>query len=248
MKLFHEVNDRRFYCGGEPDPEYHRADGRRLELPEVSGAPVLQDRLWYRDQGANPTCTWQAIASVVEAQTGRRVSAVQGWGDARRWSGYLAGTTGGVAIVYGMLSLLHRGASDYVEGEDERPALTPAPDRGAPTLASELSLVQYPNAQDLRIDSTGDRRLQDILSALHGGFGVLVSVAVSYRLCTAQSTDVVGADVVGCAGGVGHTIRIGGWNGANWIPFNSWGGAGEPLLKDECLTSPFVTDIHALKL
>ena len=243
-----EIEGRKFSFGGVADPDEHRANGQRLDLPAVSGAPVLQDRLWYRDQLENPTCTWQGIAGVVEAQTGRRVSAMQGWGDARRWAGFPAGSSGGVSLVHGILSLLHRGAADYVEGEDARPAVTPAPDRGAPSLASELSCVTFPRAQDLRIDTGGDRRLQDILSALHGGFGVLITAAVSYKLCTAQPTDIVGVDTVGCPGGAMHTFRILGWDGANWVPANSWGGAGEPLLRDECLVSPFVTDIHALKL
>lgn len=81
---------------------------------------TLQRVLRIHDQGAKPSCVGQSHAAGIESVLGVPVSSVDIWTDARRRQGALDNPLAGTRSEFAILSLMRRGISPYVAGEDRR--------------------------------------------------------------------------------------------------------------------------------
>src|SRR5512138_1321022 len=111
---------------------------RRWQRRAVALPTVVQRLAAVHDQLSRPSCVGQAHASGLEGVTGHRVSAVSLWEGARILQGD-AGVDGvGTRGEYALEWMGRHGWSDYVPGEDARPAPLDVDSRPDDSLAAMM--------------------------------------------------------------------------------------------------------------
>lgn len=105
----------------KPRDERHALNAARPYHADLSAlSTVLQPVFCLHDQGHKPSCTGQSLSSGIEPHVNTRLSAVDLWTDARRREGRLEDPTAGTYIEDAIESVIRRGVSKYVAGEDYR--------------------------------------------------------------------------------------------------------------------------------
>ena len=209
-----------------PDVALRYAVTRRYSEILRPPSTVFQSVLWIRDQGRRPSCVGQSFASAVEAFQGYRVSAVDLWTDARRRDGTLAHPDEGTTSESAIESLIHRGISPYVSGEDERPIV----------LDTELcALGQELAADDARLSPQAEHHVltspEQAVDALLRNLGVCHGGPVNDLYQGLQRDEVVRPKHL--TGNAGHERRLFGYIASYdlFLEANSWGPwAGITLL------------------
>jgi hypothetical protein len=138
-------------------------------LPLVT---VFQPVLCIHDQAQKGSCVGQALTAGAEARLKRRFSAVDLWTDARRRQGDLADADTGTDSEHAIESMIRRGLSPYVQGEDERPR---SEDIRIAALDQELAADEkrIPVANEHRTIGDGHECLQSISDALQRSYDVV---------------------------------------------------------------------------
>lgn len=119
----------------------------------LSVATVFQPLFITHNQKLKPSCVGQAWTGRIEAHLKRRLSGDDLWTDARRRQGDLNNPDVGTDSEHAIASLVNRGVSDYVPGEDDRPT---SEDVKPPTLSQEE------DADDHRLDAAAAKNHQVI--------------------------------------------------------------------------------------
>lgn len=204
---------------------------------QANSATVVQCVAWIRNQLDKPSCVGQSLAACVDAldprAAGPRCSAVDLWTDARRRQGDLEGVHDGTRAEYGIESLLRRGWSPMVDGEDGRPE---AEDAKLSSLAAELAAFDHRFTGAKHFAILGNR-VQQTISALHAGFGVVFGTGVRDHYFSAPADVVLGLDYLG-GDDNGHEQRVVGWvqERRAFLVQNSWGpGWGGCVVNGEAL-------------
>lgn len=197
-----------------------RAEARR-ECGTVRGT-VVQPIPFIRDQRGKPSCVGQAVAACVDAVMGKPpwASAVDIWVDARRRQGNLEGILDGTRSEFAIESLIRRGWSSYVTGEDRR---TSDKDDELPGLLRELQATDRRMLQLRHRCLFGDRS-QQVIAALHAGHGVILSGGSRPAYHRPPKNTVLGLDYRSGASG-GHCERIAGYDADRdaFLVQGSWG-------------------------
>lgn len=190
---------------------------------------VLQPLFRAHNQASKPSCVGQAWTARIEPHVGKALSAVDLWTDARRREGDLDNPEVGTSSEYAIESLIKRGASPYVQGEDDRPV---SEDIRIPSLAQELQA----DAQRISVDAVhrtivGERTPQ-LVDALSRNMAVCFGTGVRDPYFSVGKEAVVSVECLG-SNDNGHEQGIVGFvgpNDARWpaevrgcfIVVNSW--------------------------
>lgn len=198
--------------------------GREFVCKGTGAGGVLQRIVSVRDQLAKPSCVGQALASCVDALDPRAArqqsSAVDLWVDARRRQGNLEEVKDGTRLEYALDSLVERGWSPYIEGEDSRPLKD---DGRIDSLAGELAAFDHRSA-GVEHFTIEQNRVRSIIDALSLGRGVVISTGTRPSYFTPPMQTVLGPDYLGGAEN-GHAQRVVGYDPQReaFIVLNSWG-------------------------
>lgn len=202
-----------------------RLSGKREEMRTYASGPafpvatVVQRIHVIHHQQAKPSCVGHALAACVEAKEGRRVSAVDLWVDARRRQGDLEGVLDGTRAEYAIESLVARGVSPYVQGEDSR---STSEDDDLPSLDQELAATD--NRLRVTHRTIAGARSDKVIQALLQGHGVVFGTGVSERYNSPPPGVVLGPGYLGGEDN-GHEQRIAGYDSKRdaFLVQNSWG-------------------------
>lgn len=181
---------------------------------------ILQRVLRIHDQGNKPSCVGQSHAAGVEAILGTPVSSVDLWTDARRRQGSLVNPLVGTRSEFAILSLMQRGISPYITGEDERPV-----DEDIRLAGLDAELAAYDRRQLNAIHyciPPGD--LDSLASALERGMVVTLESGCKQAYFSAPFDTVLGLEYR--SGDTdGHSERIYGRipERKAWAVQGSWG-------------------------
>lgn len=265
-----------FTCGNVKDAYELSCSLKRLH-PWVSNQGVsippylIQNIAWIQDQRSMPSCVGQAISACFNADEKRKssspryVSATSIWKDARRRDGNIAkmmGTSLGVAVEE---SLLKRGLSPYVEGENEDWDNALRPDG----LDAELDASDRILPAIKRYAIFGLSKVQEVVNALAQGKYVVFGATVNQGYMDHRADQAERALTIHEIGSQqslgGHAQRVCGYRtryGAyeflvqnSWGP--GWGGAklenglianGCAWVEEDVIDSGYSWDFHVLDL
>jgi len=199
---------------------------------------VFQTVMFLHDQKQNPSCEGHSHASGIEQKTGWKVSGVDLWIDARRRQGDLGNAAIGTESAYVIESVIRRGVSPQVAGEDDRPS---SENVRMPSLAQELAA----DANRVSIDAVhrqiSSNRVACAFDALQRCFSVTFGTGVRDGYGTIGVNEIVGIDNLSADAPDGHSQRLVGgiapdderfpaeWRGC-FILASSWAGHGGILM------------------
>lgn len=191
-----------------------------VSIDGAASIRTLQRVLRIHDQRNKPSCVGQSHAAGIEAILGMPVSAIDIWTDARRRQGNLVNPLVGTRSEFAILSIMQRGISPYIQGEDDRPI---EEDLHISGLNAELAAYdrRQVNAVHYCIPP-GD--LDSLASALEQGMVVTLESGCKQAYFTAPFNTVLGPDYR--SGNTdGHSERIYGRipERKAWAVQGSWG-------------------------
>jgi hypothetical protein len=130
----------------------------------------------------------------------------------------------GVASEFVIASLMYRGWSEAVPGEDERDARL---DVAQPDLASELTAYDHRQIAAVHFTIPRGSRKAAVVDALHKGHGVMVGGGCSDAFFAPPKGEILGTAYFGGGTSNGHAMRIAGYDADldAFLIVNSWGKA-----------------------
>jgi hypothetical protein len=197
----------------------YRATAARLTTAIQPVTPI-------RDQKERPSCTGQTFAAIVDAaNVGTDLppaSAIDLWVDGRRRQGDLLDPLQGVASEFVIDSLIYRGWSEAVPGEDERDARL---DVQQPDLASELTAYDHRQIGALHFTISRGSRKAAVVDALRKGHGVMIGGGCSDAFQSPPAGEILGTAYFGSGTSNGHAMRVAGYDADldAFLTVNSWG-------------------------
>lgn len=212
------------------------AASRPYHLNTFPLATVLQPVFRLHDQAQKGSCVGQTYTSGVEHHVNLALSAVDLWTDARRRQGDLANALAGTDSEHAIDSLMLRGVSRYVPGEDQRDW---GEDQRIPALQQELDADRRRIAVTAQHRTIVSDRTVQLCDALQRNYACGFGAGVRDPYMAIGRNAVAGPECWG--GDAGHEQRPIGfaapgdarfpaqWQGC-FIVLNSWGGWGGLVL------------------